>query len=478
MVFKDLSPSSTIFKRRTYTFGQVETQQSPALQEATLEANLAQTQMAIAEKQELITQLASEIEQLKQLTQPTAEELSRLSNLRQAIEEKKAEVAELQKKVDELKALVAQKSKVVSDLQNRLNQIPELIKQWQYRISVAEEVVKKRNLRDSGERDKAHRAINNFNEVWKGVAEITNVDGYFWDRHTFYGKERHRSSTFAITWTVGGASYGTTSAKTWEQNEDSYIKKFRDTVIGYANTQIELLNQEANRIRNELLPKAQSELSDANTVLTNAQEDLLTAKNELSNLESTLRAEEVRINQAVNLRKSEFESAQARYEMELRLLEQLKATEQMLRLQIEAAKQAAIAEAARQNEQILSVKEKERLAVAQQILEQAEQKAAVAEAEAIVGTKEREELMQQAYTEASIAKSQAEEAARQREQAALQRAEAEANLAVLQSKISELQRKTGVTPTIAPIAEERPVPIVLLVLIGLGLMEAFSPRPR
>ena len=118
------------------------------------------------------------------------------------------------------------------------------------------------------------------------------------------------------------------------------------------------------------------------------------------------------------------------------------------------------------------------MAVAQQILEQAEQKAAVAEAEAIVGTKEREELMQQAYTEASIAKSQAEEAAKKREQATLQRAEAEANLAVLQSKINELQRKTGVTPPVAPIAEEKPMPIGLLILIGLGLMAAFSPKTR
>ncbi|GAI55179.1 unnamed protein product, partial [marine sediment metagenome] len=97
-----------------------------------------------------------------------------------------------------------------------------------------------------------------------------------------------------------------------------------------------------------------------------ARDSLEQAKRRLWDAKAAKERYELAVTRAIALRQAEVDAAKARYELELRTLDNLKATYDVLLKEIELAKLQAIAEAARQREEVIKAKEEDRLSIAEE----------------------------------------------------------------------------------------------------------------
>jgi len=437
-----------------------------ATKEVELEAKLAEIQARIVAEEKKVDLLKKEVIDKEGKVGMTVEEQDRLAELDREIARAKAQIDTLLPKIAPLEKQVAAAQAKVTALTNELNAIPGKISDWEKKKEIAAKVIVKRDLQSSANREAARKAIDAFNSAWKGIAKITGVNGYFYDtRHLFY-KVRHRSSTFAMTWTIGGKTYGTLNAHSWVDYEDKYHETWRQTVIGYADKQIASLKERMAQIRDRELPIAQSKLSDLSAQLNKLRSDYEYAQRRYNDAIAAKSRAELEIRRAIALRQAELDAAKARLEMEIRLLGQLKASEEMLRAQIEQARAEAVARAAREREALLKAQEEERRRIAEEQRRKAEQELAVAQAESMTAIAEREEVRKQAYIKAAKARAEAEEIAKQREEQAKLAARAEAAASVARLKAEETSRKVAVAKTMPSVAAEVKPTIPIWLIIG------------
>lgn len=200
------------------------------------------------------------------------------------------------------------------------------------------------------------------------------------------------------------------------------------------------------------LPKLteQAELAEENhralyNQLQDAKAELERIQRRLGDAIAALKRADLEIRRAIALRQAEFEAAMARYELELRTLENLRATYSTLLKEIELARTQAIAEAARQREELLRAKEKDRLAIAEEQTRIAEEFERLAEEATGV---ERQEYLDKMRTALELAKEAMEAAiasAKEREEIAKEIAAKVAELARMELELEELKRQQAGT---------------------------------
>jgi len=464
------------------------TPEVPPLKPVTLEQQLSSIQQKIIEKQQQIEQLKREIQELEAKAGMTPEDKARLTDLDKKIVGLQEEIKRKEEAILLLRSEVEEKEKQQADLLAEQNSINTQIRTWQERLRAAQALKTKwlgiipENPPEGSWKfpwglatvtDPAKFAssvssyldpeLSNCKRIWQGQAEIESLPGSRWYSYRDSQGRRRSSVVMRPTPRIKIPAIGYDSG---EPKYRSDMEKALDNLIYYAQERISSLQ---NKLRDVIfsLDTVGGELISLRGELSSAEYDLEATKRLLEDARSAKARAELEIRRAIALRQAEFDAAKQRYELELRLLEQLKATEEMLKAQIEAAKQQAILEAAKQREEVLKAEEEKRLEVAQQIREEAEKKVALAEAESVIATKERQEFMEEAYKAASRAKSEAEQMAKEREDIAKQIAQAQANLQAKRTELEQLQTK--VRQLGVEVAEREEIPWGMLILLGIGL---------
>lgn len=182
--------------------------------------------------------------------------------------------------------------------------------------------------------------------------------------------------------------------------------------------------------------------------LTAARDSLERAKRAVGDAKAAYERASLEIRRAVALREAEVDIAKAQYELELRTLANLKATYDVLLKEIELAKLQAIAEAARQREEVIKASEEERLAIAEEMRKIAEEAERKAEEALGIAREEYLDRMRRALEIAKEAEEAAIAAALEREATAKEIATRKAELAQIELELEELRKQQE-------IAEER-----------------------
>ena len=206
----------------------------------------------------------------------------------------------------------------------------------------------------------------------------------------------------------------------------------------------------------------ENELRTTQNILYVAEKELTNLRYSLNDLIATKANVELEIRRAIALREAEFYAAKSRFDLAIMLLAQLKATEEMLRAEIEQAKMEAIARAAREREALLRAEEEERLRLAAEQRIIVEQELAEAQLEAGLAVEEREKLRLQAELELARFTAEAERIAKEREEQARIAAEAEAQAVIARINVIQASKK--------PVAVEAAPAIGLIALISLGIL--------
>jgi len=212
---------------------------------------------------------------------------------------------------------------------------------------------------------------------------------------------------------------------------------------------------------------------DLYTQLRDAKDELERAKRRLWDARAAKEIYELAITRAIALRQAEVEAAKARHELELRTLENLKAAYEVLLKEIEAARTQAIAEAARQREEVIKAKESERESVAEEQRRIAEEYERLAAESVGVEREEYLDKMRRALDIAKDAEEAAIVAALEREALAIDIATKKAELARIELELEELRKQQAITEERKEEAEEKIVPVYGIpkwgwVALGIG----------
>jgi len=444
-----------------------------ATKEAELEAKLAETQARIAAEEKKVDLLKKEVADKEGKVGMTVEEQDRLAELDRIIAEEQAEINKWQAEVDRLNVEVPLWKK-------RLDSAKALLTAYQnYRkASPKARVDVPDNIKSAYKSAWGTEAVKivslapppNIYANTAGGKPRSIIDEYK-ERFKSYATDRLKAIATHSRW--GGYDY-TTGWGNFRPAVDMAAKellwergiRYPDwlNVITTVETYISKLSSQVTL--------AESKYHDLYTQLQDAKYELEQARRRLLDAQSSKSRAELEIRRAIALRQAELDAAKARLEMEIRLLNQLKASEEMLRAQIEQARAEAVARAAREREALLKAQEEEKRRIAEEQRRKAEEELAVAQAESMTAIAEREEARKQAYIEAAKAREEAEEIAKQREEQAKLAAQAEAAASVARLQAEEASRKVAVAKTMPPVAAEvKPVipTVALIALVGLGI---------
>ena len=185
--------------------------------------------------------------------------------------------------------------------------------------------------------------------------------------------------------------------------------------------------------------------ADLQAQLSAARDSLEAAKRRLWDAKAAKERYELAITRAIALRQAEVNAAKARYELELRTLDNLKATYDTLLKEIEAARTQAIAEAARQREEVIKAKEEERESIAEEQRRIAEEYEKLAAESVGVEREEYLDKMRRALDIAKDAEEAAIAAALEREATAKEIATKKAELAQIELELEELRKELAIT---------------------------------
>jgi len=452
----------------------------------------------IAEQERSLQQLREEIARLETKAGiMTDEERASLARLDSLIEEERAKVRDIEGKIPPVEARIAEEKSAIADLSRRINEKKDAIGRltgqigtWNTRIEAARiletKMYQQTTVAGWAGNEKVFLAeYETFKSLWGDLLASfykykidPDVADYYGCIYGIYIEQE------GISYPVGGYK-GTHASPVEYQFEyhrrppyDIPLRDLMDRVVGYANGKIAPLQSELNTRERELagleaeLSSYTSALNDLQAQLRDLQDDLERANRRLWDAIAAKERAELEIRRAIALRQAEVDAAKARYELELRTLENLKAAYDVLLKEIELAKLEAIAEAARQREEVFSVKEKERLALAEQQRILAESLAALAEE--AVGL-EREEFLEKMRIALQIAEEAQEAAiatAKEKEDIAKEIAVKKAELARLELELEESRKTLGITAEKKEEAEKKVAGIPTMPWwgwLGLGL---------
>lgn len=420
----------------------------------------------IAQQEAKLAELTAEIARLEALVGITPEDEGRLAELQRFIEEAEAEVAEWQAKVTELEV-----------------QVPL----WKARRDTARLLLSgialnKAQLFQGSYGTLAYYILSGetglaYLNVWtsEAITEIADLKDKFekalepptqW--HNITGITEDEFSELLDEARLRG-EYIPYGMMFWPSKHDFVIHKWHDIfvkyvteLVGRGESEIAVHLREVYGIqympwiypdaasiwRSKLSPQEASATSKYESLfaeLTAARDSLERAKRRLWDTKAAWERAELEIRRAIALRQAEVDAAKARYELELRTLDNLKATYDVLLKEIELAKLQAIAEAARQREEVIKASEEERERIAEEmrkIAEEAERKA-----EEALGTAREEYLdrMRRALEIAKEAEEAAIAAALEREATAKEIATRKAELAQTELELEELRKQLAIT---------------------------------
>jgi len=195
--------------------------------------------------------------------------------------------------------------------------------------------------------------------------------------------------------------------------------------------------------------------ADLQVQLGAARDGLEASKRRFWDAKAALERYELAITRAIALRQAEVEAAKARHELELRTLDNLKATYNALLKEIEAARTQAIAEAARQREEVIKADEEDRERIAEEQRRLAEEYERLAAESVGVEREEYLDKMRRALDIAEDAEKAAIAAALEREALAVDIALRKAELARTELELEELRKQLAITAERKEEAEEK-----------------------
>lgn len=404
----------------------------------------------IAEAEARLAELKSEIAELEAKVGWTAEEEAERARLQHLIDEEEAKIKEIEAKIppverriEEEKAAITVSEKKISDRQAAIERLRSYIGTWNTRIEVA------RTLGYKMEQQTREYSLTRNHLLWK--SEYETCKGW-WDAvaEKFGYHSTCNNTMWALSIRLEGKWYSGYYCRPVSPGQIPNAHVI-DVMVSYANGKIyelesELAGNERDlaSLENELREHTRS-LESLRAELRGLQDDLERAKRRLWDAKAAKERYELTITRAIALRQAEVEAAKARYELELRTLDNLKATYDTLLKEIELAKAQAIAEAARQREEVIKAKEKDRLSIAEEQRRIAEEYERLAAESIGVEREEYLDKMRRALDIAKDAEEAAIAAALEREALAVDIATRKAELARTELELEELRKELAIT---------------------------------
>lgn len=434
----------------------------------------------------------AEDERLRDLERQIAEAETRLAELKSEIAELEAKVgwtpaeeaerARLQRLIDEEEANIAK-------WQSRVSELNKLVPLWKARLDTAKEMLKQigpgaivRFSHVTGTPtyveyyDLSGEAGLRYLDAWgiEAIADIASMGGDFRTAAEPVPEARQditiMSEDFLKRLMDRARNWGETIPTTsgwWPSKHDFRIHKWKPEFIAYitsllarskgeaywkglygVGTMAWIYPSTADKWRSGLLEqreKAETTYHSLYTQLRDAKDELERTKRRLWDAKAAKERYELAITRAIALRQAEVEAAKARHELELRTLDNLKATYNALLKEIEAARTQAIAEAARQREEVIKAKEEDRLSIAEEQRKIAEKYEKLAAESAGIEREEYLDKMRRALDIAKDAEEAAIAAAKEREALAVDIATRKAELARIELDLEELRKQLAIT---------------------------------
>lgn len=409
----------------------------------------------IAEHEARLAELKRLIAELEAKIGMTGEEKAILARLDTLMEEEAARIRDIEARIPPVEARISELKKDVENYEAQRREIlPEIrrlqgaITNWNRRI----ETVRRLGIQ-MNKQTREYSLTANF-RLWKadydtfktGWADIDALDRINY-KTTCY------NNMYALLIMLEGKWYSGYYCRAVDPGEIPNSQVI-DTMINYANSRIYDLEWQLASVESALrnietsLQTATRQLEEQKAQLRDLQDELERANRRLWDAKAAKERATLEIRRAIALRQAEVEAAKARYELELRTLDNLRATYEVLLKEIDLAKAEAIAEAARQREEVIKADEEDRLSIAEEQRRLAEEYERLAAESAGTTREEWLKKMRIALELAKDAEEAAIIAAQEREKIARDMAIKKLELAQIELELEELRKQQQ-------IAEER-----------------------
>lgn len=373
--------------------------------------------------------------------------------------EEQDKIAELDRQIASIQFAVGEKETEIASLRGKAASLETELAKWRRRetsVRSAWDSVRRVefDIEEAGETEWEFRNVIDLPlferaiEDWKEL--ITSIDS----RSTYVGKTYSVNFGYGLIVTsfnrVLGAPPIYTVLNDERYNSSVHLKSMFDAAT-------------------EKVASLENELRNAKNILYATERELSSLKYSLNDAIATKGRVELEIRRAVALREAEFYAAKSRLDLGIMLLAQLKASEEMLRAQIEMAKMEAIARSAREREALLKAEETEKLKLAEELRIKAEEAEAMARITTGTEAQRYEELRGQIETELAKALADAQAIARRREEQAGLTADAQAQEALARMEALEAGKKLEEAKVLSIAIEAAPA-IGLIALVALGAL--------